>query len=261
MLQNYENGMLFAFDGPSGSGKSSLAKKIAEHYNLPFLNTGKIYRLIAFHLNQKYQFEDLLQSEDLEKICFDLIEDLKKNDLIKKLGLMEPETESEECGKLASKISKFQNIRKMLEGLQREFAYKDKRGAVLEGRDIGSIILPEANFKIFITADLDVRALRRFNQLNSQNQKSGSCDLYAIKKAIMERDQEDYFREYAPLILLPEAFLLDTSKLNFDSSVQEILKYIELKKIMTLKSEKALKNQDSEFLENPCYAKGEREGH
>jgi cytidylate kinase len=246
---------IIAIDGPSASGKTALSKKIAEYYNIPCLNTGKIYRFIAFNLikninNIEYNFSE----DDCNNLFID--KEIELYEKILNLAFQNNTLiESEICGIVASKISKIYSLRKKLEDIQRNFANKSENGAVLEGRDIGSIILPDANFKIFITATPEVRALRRFNQINSSTLLTDEqYSLEQIRASIIKRDDEDYSKDYAPLKIMHDAFLIDTSEIDFQLSFEEIIKYIEFKKIILSKYNKDFKDYEEyhkdEKLEN-----------
>jgi cytidylate kinase len=235
MRKNFEKQILIAIDGPSASGKSSIAKKIAEHFGFSFLNTGKIYRFIALKFIIEYGLKNLDENQ-LESLCIQLIKNTSEEEIMRGLIFEDEKINSEECGFFASKISKFISLRKSLEDFQRKIAFQDENGSVLEGRDIGSIIIPEADFKIFVTASIEERAKRRFEQLKSMNDDKKNYSFEEIKKMIEKRDHEDSSREYAPLIITKDAFLLDTSNLDFEESVNEIINYIELKKKLTSSS-------------------------
>lgn len=231
MIIECKKALFIAIDGPSASGKTSIAKKISEHYNLPLLNTGKLYRYIAFLLLKALDLDSELfeNNEYIEEKCLEIISSLEYNQTICDINNID--LSCEEIGLCSSKISQFINFRKKLEVLQINFAKQNSDGVIIEGRDIGSIIMPDANIKIFITANIEVRSLRRFNQINDLSKNKQQISISEIKENLIQRDNNDYNREYAPLKIMPDAFLLDTSMMNFDDSIDEIIKYIEMKKI------------------------------
>lgn len=207
--------LLIAIDGPSSSGKGTIAKKIAAHFNLPCLNTGALYRAIAFLALQK--------NLDLEKDETKIIPLCQK---ITNLDLESSELHNEEIGKAASIVAKNQNIRKAIFDLQRNFALdgiKNNGGAVLEGRDIGTIICPDANFKFFIVADVEIRAKRRFKQLTEGGKK---VDYDVILDQLKLRDEQDKNRISSPLKKTDDAVEIDTSNLNIEETMIEFLKHI-----------------------------------
>jgi cytidylate kinase len=204
--------LLIAIDGPSSSGKGTVAKKIAAHLNLPCLNTGALYRAIAFLALQ----EGLNLEKDEEKIIL-----LCKQ--IASLDLESPKLHNEEIGKAASIVAVNSNIRKEIFDLQRNFALKglkENGGAVLEGRDIGTVICPDANYKFFIIASPEVRAQRRLRQLK-QNNLPANYDI--ILEQLKARDFQDKNRASSPLKKADDAVEIDTSNMNVDEVFGKIL--------------------------------------
>ena len=221
--------LLIAIDGPSSSGKGTVAKKVANHFNLPCLNTGGLYRAIAFLALEN----NLNLQQDETKII-----PLCKN--IADFDLESPNLHNEKIAAAASVVAVNPNIRQAIFDLQRNFAtegIKEKGGAVLEGRDIGTVICPDANYKFFITATPEVRAIRRFKQLQeSSNQKNNfqtddkqvsECLEYdEILNQLKERDKKDKSRAISPLKKADNSFEIDTSTMNIEEVVQEILRKI-----------------------------------
>lgn len=203
--------MIIAIDGPSSSGKGTIAKKIAEHFQLPYLNTGALYRKLAFD-SIKNNF-DLENDEDL---IINLIPKMDLSDLEAK------EIHNEEIGKSASIIAKNQKIRSALLNLQKEFCQNDK-GAVLDGRDIGTVICPNADYKFFITASLQARTDRRYLQLLKNYPDIKKADIF---QQLQERDLRDQNRQSAPLIAADDAVTIDTSNLTIEQVFNKILGYI-----------------------------------
>lgn len=210
-----KNPLLIAIDGPSSSGKGTIAKKIAAHFNLPCLNTGALYRAIAFLALQ--------ENLDLEKDETKIIPLCKK---IYEMDLESPNLHNEEIGKAASIVAVNPNIRKAIFDFQRNFAengIKNNGGAVLEGRDIGTVICPDANYKFFIVADVEIRAKRRFKQLIESGKK---VDYETILDQLKKRDEQDKNRASSPLKKADDAIEIDTSNLNIEETFSEFLKYI-----------------------------------
>ena len=209
--------LLIAIEGPSSSGKGTIAKKIAAHFNLPCLNTGALYRGIAF-LALKNGFDLQNDQEKIIPLCQKLIElDLESSDL-----------HNEEIGKAASIVAVKPDIRKAIFDLQRNFALdglQQKNGAVLEGRDIGTVICPDANYKFFITASAKVRAVRRFKQLQENGLKA---DYELILQQLQNRDEQDKNRAVSPLKKADDAIEIETSQMNVAEVFEKILSYIKI---------------------------------
>ena len=214
-----------AIDGPAGSGKTTVAKKISKILDILYLDTGAMYRACGLYaLNQGISVDDeenvnkLMDTLDLSieykngeqrTILFgkDVSEDIRKN----------------EVSSLASKISVHKKVRlKMLE-MQREIAQKNN--CILDGRDIGSFVLPNAKYKFFMTASVKVRAERRYKELIL---KGMDVNLEQLEKEIAERDLRDSTREIAPLKQADDAILIDTSFMTIEEVIDTILKRVEL---------------------------------
>lgn len=209
-----------AIDGPSASGKSTLAKALAKRLDYTHIDTGAMYRacaLIAQRNNIDILDEDNLLNK-IKSVHFQFnalghisLDDEDVNELIR----------TKEIDILTSKVSTLPKIRSKMVELQREIA-KDK-GFVLDGRDIGSVVLPDAEIKVFQTASIDARAERRYAEYIKKGQK---VDLEDIKKDIAERDQRDQARSASPLIKTSDAIDLDTSNLSIDEMVEIIYKHV-----------------------------------
>ena len=190
-----------AIDSPAAAGAGTIAKKISSHYNLFYLDTGKIYRLIAF-LKIKYPKNFNL------KFIKTKIKKLKVSDLNSKKLI------SDRVGTEASIISKKKNIRKLVHAFQVNCAYnppKNFNGSCLDGRDITYKIIPDADFKFFITANLKTRSLRRYRELRAINKKIKYND---VLKSIKKRDKSDYNRKVSPLKKTKDSVLINTTKLS-----------------------------------------------
>ncbi len=205
-----------AIDSPAAAGAGTLAKAISKHYNLFYLDTGKIYRFIAY-LKFKSQGKFNL------KFIKSKIKNLKINDLTKKVLL------SDNIGTEASIISKDKNIRKLVHDFQVNFAYnppKKYNGSCLDGRDITYKIVPDADFKFYITASLKTRASRRFKELKKLNKKI----LYEeVLKSIKNRDKSDFNRKISPLKKTKDSLLINTTNLTKRACFLKIKKIIDRK--------------------------------
>ena len=208
------NGMIIAVDGPAASGKGTLTESLADHYDLARLDTGLIYRAVGSKL-----LRDNGNPED-PAVAVAAAQALSFTDL-EQDGLRR-----EEAGLAASKVAALPDVRAVLLAFQRDFAARPpngKSGAVLDGRDIGTVVCPEAPYKLFLTASADVRAARRFKEL----QASGAEAIYArILRDIKDRDTRDMSRSIAPLEPAKDAFVLDTSDLDADAVFAAALHYI-----------------------------------
>lgn len=209
--------LLIAIDGPSASGKGTLAKKIAQYFKIPYLNTGALYRLLAFRA--------INQSLDSD------LDDKNIKLLISNLNINENELENEELfsekvAKIASLIARNSEVRKALFNFQRNFATINKEkfnGAVLDGRDTTTVICPDADYKFFITASVEIRAKRRFEQLKLQNP---NADYQEILTQLQQRDENDYNRKEAPLKIAENSVMIDNSNLSIEEGFLKILDII-----------------------------------
>ncbi len=202
--------MIIAIDGPAASGKGTLGKRLAEHYALRHLDTGLIYRAVAKALiDAGHPLDDgvraVAAARRIEPAAFD--DDLK----------------SHAIGEAASIVSAIPELRKALFAFQRDFAAQPP-GAVLDGRDIGTVICPDAEVKIFVTAAPEARAHRRFRELCANGQRVSEADILAD---IMRRDQRDTTRPVAPLAPAPDAHLLDTTHLDIDAAFRAAIAIVE----------------------------------
>ena len=206
-----------AIDGNAASGKGTLAKNLATHFNYAYLDTGKLYRASAFVIK-----EHGIDYTDINKVI-ELIKSYNFFDL----NLNDKVLKSDEIGKLASLISGYKELRKILLTHQRKFAktqHSNKLGVILDGRDIGTIVLPEANIKFFVTASIDVRTERRWKELISLGQ---STIKRHVEKDIRDRDKRDSKRKYSPLIASQDAILIDTTNLDANEVFLLAKKHIE----------------------------------
>jgi len=199
--KKYKQRIKVAIDSPAGAGAGTQAKLISKHYNLFYLDTGKIYRVLAF---LKLQYPNKFDYSYIEK----KIKSLKIKELDNKKLL------PNEIGTEASIISKDKKIRKLVHNFQINCAYnppKKYAGSCLDGRDITYKIMPDANFKFFINANVKVRAARRFKELKVLNKK---ITFDEVLKSIKKRDKSDYNRKISPLKKTKDSILINTTKLT-----------------------------------------------
>jgi cytidylate kinase len=202
--------MIIAVDGPAASGKGTIARRLAEHFGLPHMDTGLLYRATALNLlamggDPESEFA-AARASDLSQIDFN-----------------DPELKSETVGGIASRISTYPLVREALLERQRRFAGQDG-GAVLDGRDIGTVIAPEADAKLFVTATPEVRAQRRYAELRKIGLDVHFPDVLADIRA---RDERDKGRAAAPLRAAEDADLLDTSDMTISAAVQRAIALVE----------------------------------
>lgn len=194
--------MIIAVDGPTASGKGTIAKALAAHFGLPHLDTGLLYRAVGRQVSLNGGNPD--DPSDALVACS-----------FPKTLLNDPELRSEISGGLASRVSVHSVVRQALYERQRAFAAQPG-GAVLDGRDIGTVIAPEAEVKLFVVASVPARAERRFREMQQQGR---SVALSEIASDLAARDERDRTRAEAPLVAAPDAVLLDTSDLGRDQAI------------------------------------------
>jgi cytidylate kinase len=215
--QTSDGRILIAVDGPAASGKGTIARALAEHFRLPHMDTGLLYRAVALNLwrwggDPGNQFEALRACDDLG---FDPAD---------------AELRSEPVSEIASRISAYPEVRKALFERQREFA-SQPGGAVLDGRDIGTVIAPDADAKLFVTASVEVRAQRRVRELLGRGMPAHLTDVLLDLQA---RDRRDSEREAAPLAIAADAELLDTSDLDVEPAIAAALRAVQARLAVTL---------------------------
>ena len=203
-------GFVIAVDGPAASGKGTIARAVAQHYGLPHMDTGLLYRAVALKLwrwggDASNEFEALRACDDLG---FDPSDE---------------ELRSEPVSRIASKVSSYSSVRDALLQRQQDFAAQEG-GAVLDGRDIGTVIAPDADAKLFVTASAEVRAQRRVRELLERGMPAHYEDVLLDIRA---RDERDATRDIAPLRQAVDADLLDTSDLDVDQAIAEAIRLVE----------------------------------
>ncbi len=206
-----------AIDGPAGSGKTTVAKLVAERLGFGYLDTGAMYRAVALFLHEKgiKENEDGKIDEVLKKVSFDY----KDGRLYLNGKIVGDEIRSAEAAVLASKYAANPVVRKHLSRLQREIA--DDRKMVVEGRDIGTVVLPEADLKVFLTASVEERARRRWKELK---EKGDNVSYDEVLKQVKERDERDSKRKVAPLKPAENAVVIDTTGISPDEVANKIVK-------------------------------------
>jgi len=215
---------IIAVDGPSGAGKSTVSQKLAERLGYLYIDTGAMYRAAA--LKAMRAGLDLDNGSALEKIAGQLEIELVKNQDGLKI-MLDGEDVSQairgpDMGMAASKISRHLLIREKMWELQRRLARKG--GVVAEGRDVGTVVFPNADFKFFVTASVQERARRRYQELQQRGFKVRLDEILAEVEA---RDRQDSERELSPLKPAKDSILIDTTSLNVEQAVERILQYIE----------------------------------
>jgi cytidylate kinase len=203
--------MIVAIDGPAASGKGTLGKMIAAHYGLAHLDTGKLYRAVA---------RDMLESGADPA---DVAAALAATRALDLTTLSDPSLMQGRLGEAASIVASHPEVRRVLLGYQRRFAGQQP-GAVLDGRDIGTVVCPDADVKLFVTATPEVRARRRYLELNAAGNAVAEADVLAD---IRRRDERDRNRAVAPLVQAEDAVLLDTTNLDIDAAFKAAIALID----------------------------------
>ena len=203
--------MIIAIDGPAASGKGTLGKRLAHHYGYRHLDTGVIYRAVAHALLEAGA--DLTDEARAVAAAMELDPEKFGNPVLK----------TQKVGDAASVVSAIPKVREVLVNFQRQFA-ADPPGAVLDGRDIGTVICPDADVKIFVVADPHVRARRRTLEALGRGE---AADEAAVLADILKRDERDRNRAAAPLKAASDAYLLDNSQLDIESGVRAAIDIVE----------------------------------
>ncbi len=213
-------GYNIAIDGPAGAGKSTIAKMAAKKLDFLYVDTGAMYRAMAY-----YFMINNIDPEDQEKIaasCPDIRIQLKYEEGTQQIYLngenVSVQIRREEVGNMASVISAYPQVRGKLTSLQQEIAAEEN--IIMDGRDIGTCVLPGAQLKIYLTASVHTRAQRRYKELT---EKGTACSLEEIEKDIEERDYRDMHREISPLKAASDAVVLDTSHMDIPQVIEKIM--------------------------------------
>ncbi len=209
---------LIAIDGPAGTGKSTVAKLVAEKLGWQYIDSGAMYRAVTYKCienNNDFHKDNIIKIAN--KINIKLNKDkvfVDGLDVSKKIRSIDVTSK-------VSAVACIPEVRESLVSIQKLLGQKTP--SVMEGRDIGSIVFPNAKYKIYLDASVDIRAKRRFNEIKSTNPQINIDD---IKKAIIERDNNDFNREFAPLVKMPDAKYIDTTNLTINQVVDEIINYV-----------------------------------
>ena len=208
--------MNIALDGPAGAGKSSIAKLVAKKLSFVYLDTGAMYRTIALYVlkNQIAPSDEAAVVAKLDDIEITLSHKNGEQQIFLNGENVSKEIRKEEVGKTASVVAKYGKVREKLVSLQQKIA--SEKDVIMDGRDIGTVVLPNAEVKIYLTAGSRVRAERRYKELQ---EKGETCDLDQIEKDIILRDEQDMNREISPLRQADDAVLVDSS----DMSIEEVV--------------------------------------
>ncbi len=206
--------MIIAVDGPAASGKGTIARALARHYGLPHLDTGLLYRAVALTV-QRMELDPAKEADAVAACDFD--------DAL----LADPALRTDEIGQLASIVSAHPLVRAALLQRQKRFA-RQPGGAVLDGRDIGTVIAPDADAKLFVKATPQIRAQRRHKELQGHG---STVSFDKVLADIRGRDARDSGRSTAPLVMAGDAALLDTSFLSIDASVQKAIALVEVRRV------------------------------
>ena len=208
--EEFDMSMNVAIDGPAGAGKSTIARRVAEKLGYVYVDTGAMYRAMAlFFLNKEIDVSD---ARAIEKACDDIeISIVYGEDVTGRIR-------DEKVGNTASVTSTYGCVREKLVALQRQLA--SRADVIMDGRDIGTCVLPEAQVKVYLTASVEVRAKRRYQELEK---KGEACRLEEIEQDIRERDERDMHRKISPLRQAEDAILVDSSDMTIDQVVERIV--------------------------------------
>lgn len=218
-------GFNIAIDGPAGAGKSTIARKVAERLNFIYIDTGAMYRAMGVYFSRNKI--DLADEEAVEAACHTVNVQLTYEQGVQQIWLngenVSQVIRTQEAGKMASACAAVPAVRVKLVELQKKLAQNGD--VVMDGRDIGTVVLPDADVKVYLTASVDVRAERRFKEYQEKGQ---NIVLEEVKKQVAQRDYNDMHREVSPLCQAPDAVLVDTSDMNIDQAAEAILNLVKI---------------------------------
>lgn len=212
-------GFNIAIDGPAGAGKSTIAKQLAKELSFIYVDTGAMYRSMALYFmrNDIAKEDEAAISDACKTVEVSIAYENGEQQVLLNGENVSKEIRKEEVGKMASATSVYKEVRKKLVELQQKLA-ADK-DVIMDGRDIGTCVLPNAQVKIYLTASVETRAERRYQELQ---EKGAACDLEVIKKDIADRDYQDMHREISPLKQAEDAILVDSSDMGIEEVVETI---------------------------------------
>ncbi|MFM8316634.1 MAG: (d)CMP kinase [Deltaproteobacteria bacterium] len=224
MRRRIKKGYIVAIDGPAGAGKSTVSRLLALELSGRLLDTGAMYRSVAYYASHK----NITTATGFSKIARELTfgYDAKNQSLLVNGQELGQRLRTQRVSGLASKVSAFKGVRQTLTACQRKLAkaWAQDCPVIVEGRDIGTVVFPKVDYKFYVTADPKVRAERRYQQLKKQGSKGIS--LKAILKANIDRDKQDSGRKHAPLKCAEDAIVVDTSKMSINQVVQFMTEHI-----------------------------------
>ena len=214
--------MIIAIDGPAGSGKSTTSKLVAKKLDIAHLDTGSMYRAITvYFINNNLNLNEIDISSVMNSIKLEVLISNGEQSVLLNGDNVTSMLRSNKVSKLVSKVSSIREVRQKMVNIQREIS-KD-RSIVIDGRDIGTVVFPDAEYKFFITASIESRAQRRFDELKDSD---SNLTLEKITEEIKNRDHYDSTRENSPLKKANDAIIIDTTHLNISGQVNEILEII-----------------------------------
>lgn len=212
--------LLITIDGPAGAGKTTVSRNLANRLGYRYLDTGALYRAVAFKVIENKVSSD----HDLEELCRKLTINFVQKDGVFRLFCngedVTDKIRTEKISMMASKISAKPVVRKALLSLQREIG--EKKDVVAEGRDMGTVVFPDADIKFFLDASVETRALRRFNELGLRSSQA----LSQVENQIRKRDKNDSSRDVAPLKAAHDSITIDSTTLSAEQVVEQMLQYI-----------------------------------
>ncbi len=210
-----------AIDGPAGAGKSTIAKMVSKELGAIYIDTGAMYRAMGLYMlrNGINKDDEQAVSEKCQDVDISIDFEDGQQVVILNGENVNGFIRTEEVGKTASTVAKYGAVREKTVALQRKLA--EGKSVVMDGRDIGTVVLPNANPKIYLTASSYVRAKRRYDELTAKGEK---CDIEVIEKDIIERDYQDMHREISPLKKADDAIEVDTSDMTIDQVKEAIIK-------------------------------------
>ena len=208
-----------AIDGPAGAGKSTIAKQLAKELSFIYVDTGAMYRSMALYFmrNDIAKEDEAAISDACKTVEVSIAYENGEQQVLLNGENVSKEIRKEEVGKMASAKSVYKDVRKKLVELQQKLAAN--KDVIMDGRDIGTCVLPNAQVKIYLTASVETRAERRYQELQ---EKGAACDLEVIKKDIADRDYQDMHREISPLKQAEDAILVDSSDMGIEEVVETI---------------------------------------